>query len=133
MLRNGSSTTRSTPTVRKWCGRESRTACLSPDDFAPHVDANRKCKHCDNAEMQVAPAAQAFHRPTRWSSSAMSSSLSGMTTAVERNHNPAATRADIAPMRLMTRRARFGSKRLIFNLRNERRLVKYTLRDCDLR
>jgi hypothetical protein len=33
--------------------------------------------------MQVAPAAQAFHRPTRCNSSAMASSLSGMLTVVE--------------------------------------------------
>src|SRR5262249_60823986 len=89
-----------------------------------HADVNQKFKHCDSADMQVAPAAQAFHRPTRCNSTAMASSLSGMMTIVERNHNPAATTADTAPIRLMTRRTRVGSKESIFDLRNERRSAK---------
>src|SRR5215471_14403366 len=74
MPRNGSSTTRSMPIARKWCGRESPTACLSGGDRPGHADVNKKFKHCDSAEMQVAPAAQAFHRPTRCNSTAIASS-----------------------------------------------------------
>src|SRR5215471_2856826 len=129
MPRNGSSTTRSMPIARKWCGRESPTACLPAHDRPGHADVSRKCKHWDSAEMQVAPAAQAFHRPTRCNSTAIASSRSGMLTIVERNQNPAAMRADMAPIRLRTRRARVGSKVLIFDLRNERRSAKlYPLR-----
>src|SRR6516225_6030296 len=91
---------------------------------ARQVAANRKCKHCDSAEIQVAPAAQAFHHPTRCNSTAIASSLSGMLTDVERSHSPAATRADMAPIRLMTRCTRVGSKEFIFDLRNERRLAR---------
>jgi hypothetical protein len=129
---NGSSTTRSMPIARKWSGRESPAACLSAGDLPGHVDVNRKCKHWDSAEMQVAPAAQAFHRPTRCNSTAMASSLSGMLTIVERNHSPAATTADPAPIRLMTRRTTVGSKAFILDLRNKQRFAKLYLcdRDC---
>src|SRR5215470_19149016 len=109
-------------------GKARRHVC-QPVILPDYTAVNKKCKHWDRAEMQVAPAAQAFHRPTRCNSTAIASSRSGMLTIVERNQNPAAMRADMAPIRLRTRRARVGSKVLIFDLRNERRSAKlYPLR-----